>query len=90
MKITLAKCFAAFIGIGVFVANTYYFDPADFTYSLMGYGMCFLALFLYLNPAILIARSRKERDDLWANPKGLPLVWIGLAIAVVDFLNRYF
>jgi hypothetical protein len=90
VKIIHAKCFAAVIGICLFVANTYYFDPALLMDSLLGYGLCFFFLFLYLNPAMLLARSMKELDEVWENAKGLPFAWIAVATGIFGGVMSFF
>jgi hypothetical protein len=83
-----AKYFAAAFGITAFLLGTSFSGTDELWLSLVNYGGAIFAIFLYLNPAVLIARSIQEIDEILETAEGIQFVWIGIGVALLGpFIN---
>ncbi len=89
MTVRHAKWFAAAFGIGALLNAISFDSTPQAEISIVNYGGSVFAIFLYLNPKLLIARSWDEIDRLMEEARAVYIMWIGIAIGFSGVLEGF-
>ncbi len=89
MTVIHAKWFAAAFGIGALLIAISFDSTPHAEISTVNYGGSVFAIFLYLNPELLIARSWDEIDRLLEEARGIYIMWLGIAIGLSGVLEGF-